>query len=103
MRSARKIDGDPTITGAGVLDIVAALAETGSVDSALSPRMARSAEGPVILVEDTAILWGDPQWGAAYIWSDGYIWSDSYIWSDAVTDVNPLFDVGSQGVMLNDD
>ena len=29
MRSARKIDGDPTVVGAGVLDITAALNETG--------------------------------------------------------------------------
>ncbi|MCH7664936.1 MAG: S8 family serine peptidase [Acidobacteria bacterium] len=59
MRSARKFPGDATATGAGVLDIQAALEDSGWVDQALSPRMARSEVGEVILVEDTALLWGD--------------------------------------------
>ena len=38
MRSARKIDGDPTVVGAGVLDITAALNDDGVMTtSALSP------------------------------------------------------------------
>lgn len=38
MRSARKIPGDPTVAGAGVLDIAAALVETGLTESAPSPK-----------------------------------------------------------------
>ena len=54
MRSARKIDAEPTASGAGVLDIDAAIDETGIVlGDALSPLMARSDAGPVVLVEDT--------------------------------------------------
>ncbi|MEO0346673.1 MAG: S8 family peptidase [Pseudomonadota bacterium] len=59
MRSARKIDEDPTAAGAGVLDIEAALAETGVMTTqALSPRMARSTQSNGILIENTAVLWG---------------------------------------------
>ncbi len=83
MRSARKIDADATASGAGVLDITAALNETGVVyGEALSPLMARSEEGPVILVEDTAKLWGDETWGAGFIWTDGYMWTDGFMWTD---------------------
>ena len=40
MRSARKIGGDPVATGAGVLDVTAALKDTGTVSGdALSPLM----------------------------------------------------------------
>ena len=48
-----------------MLDITAALNETGSVSTALSPRMGRSDEGAVLFVENTAILWGDPAFGAS--------------------------------------
>jgi serine protease AprX len=90
MRSARKIAGDPTATGAGVLDVTGALNDTGRVYTpALSPIMARSQDGQAILVEDTALLWGDNQWSAAYLWANGYLWAnefaqaDGYVGSDA--------------------
>ncbi|MBT8443014.1 MAG: S8 family serine peptidase [Gammaproteobacteria bacterium] len=55
MRSARKIDADPTASGAGVLDIDAALNETGIlIGQALSPLMGRTDDGPAIHVQDTA-------------------------------------------------
>ncbi len=54
MRSTRKIAGDPTTVGTGVLDIEAALAENGRLAAAPSPQMNRSEEGPVILVENTS-------------------------------------------------
>ncbi|MEL6950266.1 MAG: hypothetical protein AAGM16_09175 [Pseudomonadota bacterium] len=83
MRSARKIDEDPTAAGAGVLDIEAALAETGvMMTEALSPRMARSSQSNGILIENTAVLWGDDTWGAGYLWSDGGNWAQGYLWSD---------------------
>lgn len=127
MRSARKIAGDPTDAGAGVLDVTAALEETGLVTAAPSPRMARSDEGPVLLIEDTGQTWGGSEWGAAflfsdafifsdsfihaggYIWSDAFIWSDVFIWSDAavwadaVDDIQPLMYEDVQGLVLNDD
>ncbi len=74
MKSARKLDFDPTAGGAGVLNVAAALAATGTVQGqALSPKMARSAEAAVVLVEDTASLWGSPAWGAGYLWNNGYL------------------------------
>ncbi len=51
MRSARKIDADPVTSGAGVLDVSAALAETGTVTGqALSPRMMRNDTDDAIFV-----------------------------------------------------
>ena len=53
MRSARKINADPVTGGAGVLDVNAALAETGVMyGQALSPLMRRVPEAPdAIFVE----------------------------------------------------
>jgi subtilisin family serine protease len=89
MRSARKLNIEASHAGAGVVDAAAALADTGRLTGqALSPLMARSSEGSVILVEDTARLWGDATWGAGYLWNNGYLWSnrytsaDGYLWSD---------------------
>lgn len=107
--------------------ISAALDATGTLDAAPSPKLTRSEEGEVLLMEDPANLWGDPQWSAAFIFTDGYIWSDSfiftdgYIWSDAylVTDAfvwtdafifsdrvenaDPLLEMNSESTDVNDD
>ncbi|MFK7889148.1 MAG: S8 family serine peptidase [Gammaproteobacteria bacterium] len=103
MRSANKLDIDPIIAGAGVLDVQAALNESGSVTQAPSPRMIPSADGSGVMIEDTAQLWGGAQWGASalwesgaawndtpsnpiansFLWSDSYLWSDSFLWSDS--------------------
>ena len=95
MRSARKVKGDPVAVGAGVLDVEAALAETGWTKRSPSPRLARGEEGPVLVIEDTRRTWfGDEWdanllWGGAFVWSDsfvsaeGYVWSDAFLWSDA--------------------
>ena len=94
MRSARKVlNADPTAYGAGVLDVQAALKDTGVVSGqALSPLVQRSnvgnSNGTAMLVEDTAKLWGSSIWGAGYLWQNGYLWSskyttaDGYLWSD---------------------
>ena len=97
MRSARKIAGDPTRVGAGVLDVEDAMNETGYMYTyALSPLMGLSTTGSVVYVQDTAKLWGSSQWSAVYIWRDahdwanttsvtynGYLWSDGSLWSDS--------------------
>jgi serine protease AprX len=90
MRSARKMSNiDATALGAGVLNVNAALGQTGVVTGqALSPLMKRSSSGSAIMVEDTAQLWGNSAWSAGYLWSDGYLWSNNYtqsngyLWSD---------------------
>ena len=84
MRSARKISEDPVTAGAGVLDVTAALAETGTVTGqALSPLMVRNANDEAIMVEDTADLWGDSTWSASFLWTNAYLWTNSFLWTDA--------------------
>ncbi|MEM7611544.1 MAG: S8 family serine peptidase [Pseudomonadota bacterium] len=79
MRSARKVSDEPTAVGAGVLDIDAALNETGVVGGdALSPLMIRDESLDTILVEDTGVLWGDSLYSAGFIYDGGFNWSDGY-------------------------
>ena len=71
MRSAAKVDmGDPFATGAGILDIQAALGETGYVSYAASPKVFRDEATGTIGVEDTAVLWSDSYFSLAVLWSD---------------------------------
>jgi serine protease AprX len=99
MQTARKIPGDPTTVGAGVLNVDDAMNATGTVaGQALSPLMDLSADGSTVYVQDTALLWGGDQWAAGSLWPDAYLWSDaaggflssqgslwpdSYLWADA--------------------
>ncbi|MFK8054198.1 MAG: S8 family serine peptidase [Woeseiaceae bacterium] len=82
MRSARKIPGDPVATGAGVLNISAALKATGSVNQAPTPRLIRASGQSTILVEDTGSLWGNEDFGADDIWSNGFLWTQGFLWTD---------------------
>jgi serine protease AprX len=90
MKTARKIPGDPTLVGAGVLDVEAAMNATGYMYTyALSPLMNLNTSGTVVHVQNTAQLWGSSQWSAGYLWSDGSLWSSSaplavsgYLWSE---------------------
>jgi len=83
MRSARKIIDEPTSAGAGVLDVDAALNDTGVVigGDALSPLMVRDDSNSGILIEDTAELWGDVSWAAGYLFDGGFEWSDGHTFS----------------------
>lgn len=89
MKSARKIQGDPTATGAGVLDVESAMNATGRLTRpALSPVIGLSSDGKRVFVEDTAQLWGSgwpagSLWANGSLWSNGYLQSDGYLWSDA--------------------
>ena len=83
MRSARKIDSDASTAGAGVLDVEAALGDTGVMtQEALSPLMVLDESTSGVLVQDTALLWGDDQWGSGYLFSDGFTWATGYGWTD---------------------
>jgi serine protease AprX len=104
MKTARKVGGDPTTTGAGVLDVDAAMNTSGTLAPsvrALSPVMQLSADGLVTYVEDPAVLWGSSQWSAGYLWANGFLWtnasplgvngflwSESYLWSNSVAWAN---------------
>ena len=84
MRSARKIDADPTEAGAGVLDVEAALNDSGVVaGEALSPLMVFDSTSDTVLVEDTAELWGDDLWGAGYLFNNGLTWASGATFVDA--------------------
>jgi serine protease AprX len=83
MRSAEKLNGNPFDAGAGLLDIEAAINETGFVADAPSPRAFRHEDPAAVGVEDTAILWSDSTFGLANLWSDAILWSDAQLWSDA--------------------
>ena len=89
MRSARKFGESPIVAGAGLLDIDAAMNESGIVSGqALSPLMAfHSASGGTI-IQDTAVLWGDEIWGAGYLWTDGGVNANGYLWTDGGINAN---------------
>ena len=96
MRSATKIDADPSEAGAGLLDVNAALNDAGWVaGEALSPLMVFDNVSGGVLVEDTAALWGDGVWGSGYLYNNGFSWSsgatftndhgitaNGYMWTD---------------------
>lgn len=83
MRSAYKIDADPTESGAGLLNAEAALNDSGVVaGEALSPLMLFDTESNTVLIEDTAILWGDDLWGAAYLFDGGLNWASGAAFTD---------------------
>ena len=89
MRSARKVDESPVVAGAGLLDIDAALNETGVVSGdALSPLLVYDAATGGTLIEDTSSLWGGELWGAGYLWTDGGISANGYVWTDGGVNAN---------------
>ena len=83
MRSARKIDADPTEAGAGLLDTDAAMNDSGVVvGDALSPLMIFDETNNGVLVEDTAVLWGDALWSSAYLFNNASNWSNGATFTD---------------------
>jgi serine protease AprX len=76
MLSARKAEvGDPFATGAGALDILAALHATGQVVDAPSPlTFADSATG-LMSFENTGALWSNPSFSLTALWSSAVVWS----------------------------
>ncbi|MBT8098556.1 MAG: S8 family peptidase [Gammaproteobacteria bacterium] len=84
MRSAQKIDADPTEAGAGLLDTNAALNDSGVLaGDALSPLMIFDDINNTVLIEDTAVLWGDNLWGSAYLFNNGATWASGAAYTDA--------------------
>ncbi len=83
MRSARKMEANPAAAGAGLLDVDAAMNDTGTViGDALSPLMIRDDMTNGVLIEDTAVLWGDELWGSGYLFNDGFDWASGATWVD---------------------
>jgi serine protease AprX len=78
MVSARKFElGDPFATGAGLLDIDAALHATGQVAVAPSPLVFPDETTGTMSVENTATLWADASFSLADLWSTAVLWSDA--------------------------
>ncbi len=100
MRSARKVDGEPTSYGAGVLDVDAALSETSTVSGqALSPIMIRDEATNGILIEDTAANWGGQEWAAGYLYYSGFNWNSA----DGATTSAALDGVAATGFLWSDE
>jgi serine protease AprX len=77
MMSARKpAVGDPLVTGAGTLDILAALRANGTVADAPSPAAIIDAQTGLIGFENTAVLWGNETFSLMALWPSSVIWSD---------------------------
>jgi hypothetical protein len=68
--------GDPFATGAGLLDIEAALLATGHVADAPSPLVHTDPTGQ-LTVENTAVLWADPAFSLQALWSGAVLWSSA--------------------------
>jgi len=108
MLSAKKpAIGDPFATGAGVLDILAALHTPGQVVDAPSPLVQADSLTGLMSVENTAVLWSEAtfsltalwstgvQWlaaapdapvlvsASAAFWPDGTLWADCILWPDS--------------------
>jgi serine protease AprX len=95
MLSARKpAAGSPLAIGAGVLDITAALEETGEVADAPSPLVLPDAVAGELAFENTAMLWSAPSFSLRAIWSNAVLWSESTPGDDPV--------LRSYGVRLTD-
>ncbi|MFQ5878527.1 MAG: S8 family serine peptidase, partial [Acidobacteriota bacterium] len=69
MKSAAKDDLPIFDTGAGYLDIAAALQATGQVDAAPSPRAILLGNG-IVVIENTGLIWGT-EWTLGLIWGTG--------------------------------
>ena len=81
--TAREVAGAlPTDTGAGALDMGAALAASGFATSAYSPTVVRSDVEGVLELHD-ATTGGPTAWSDMTLWSDAGLWSDAVLWSDA--------------------
>jgi len=78
MLSAKKVaSGDPFATGAGLLDVLAALRATGQVADAPSPRVFPDEAMGTMAVENTATLWSDAAFSLVHLWSNAVLWSDA--------------------------
>lgn len=84
---------DPFTTGAGGLDILAALRTTGYVGAAPSPVVVADPASSGVEVENTATLWADPAFPISTLWSGAVQWvgdptqgvvvvTDAVLWPD---------------------
>jgi serine protease AprX len=83
MMSARKpAFGDPLVTGAGQLDILAALQASWMVADAPSPRALPDVTTGLIAFENTAVLWGHEDFSLRNLWTSSVDWADPSAYLD---------------------
>jgi len=86
MLSARKASvGDPFATGAGLLDIDAALTSGGTVADAPSPIVSVDSSNGQLTVENTAVLWSNTDFALQSLWSTAVLWTDTSLDSAELT------------------
>ena len=107
MQSAGKAPGsDPYARGAGRLDVVAALAATGTAANARSPEVLRGTDSGTLTVAAPGGTWGNAQrwtvsglfgdavwndtslWGDTALWGDRFVGADTALWGDSTDVVN---------------
>jgi serine protease AprX len=77
MMSSRKAAfGNPLMSGAGYLDITAALRSTWVVADAPSPISVPDLDTGEITVENTAVLWGNDAFSLRVLWGQSVSWTD---------------------------
>ena len=76
LSASKAASADPFTTGAGALDVLAALRTGGQVDSALSPLVFADAETGDLKVENTGTLWSNDDFALPLVWTDAVLWPE---------------------------
>ena len=76
MSALKPAFGDPMLTGAGLLDIVAALRGAWTAPASLSPRAMADEVSGLIAFENTSVLWGDDVFSLRYLWANSVVWTN---------------------------
>jgi serine protease AprX len=85
MMSARKaLFGNPLLSGAGRLDILAALGSTWYAADALSPAAIVDPVSGQVAFENTSVLWGNDAYSLRVLWGNSVAWVDPNAYLDPV-------------------
>jgi serine protease AprX len=83
MMTARKPRfGNPLISGAGSLNILAALQASWTANATPSPGALVSVEAGQITFENTSVLWGDEAFSLRALWASSVAWADPNAYLD---------------------
>jgi subtilisin family serine protease len=83
MMTARKPRfGNPLISGAGSLDILAALRASWTAIATPSPGALVSVDTGQITFENTSVLWGDEAFSLRALWASSVAWADPSAYLD---------------------
>jgi serine protease AprX len=76
MSALKPAFGDPMLSGAGLLDVLAALRGTWTAPAAPSPRATADETTGLIAFENTSILWGDDVFALPTLWANSVVWTN---------------------------